>query len=104
MEAKQQDILSSAIMHLNLALIQLDEIGGLQNLFKQDYKQLVKRTIIETESRLNKINNALDDEEKTAYYDMFEQKMSLYQTIDSLDTETQIKLFTNFCKMKENLI
>ena len=104
MKAKEQDILSSAIMHLNLALIELDEIGGLQNLFKQDYKQLVKRTITETESRLNKINNALDEQEKTAYYDMFEQKMSLYQAIDSLDTESQIKLFINFCKIKENML
>ena len=104
MKAKEQDILSSAIMHLNLALIELDEIGGLQNLFKQDYKQLVKRTITETESRLNKINNALDEQEKTAYYDMFEQKMSLYQAIDSLDTESKIKLFINFCKIKENML
>lgn len=104
MKAKQQDILSSAIMHLNLALIQLDEIGGLQNLFKQDYKQLVKRTIEETELRLNKINDALDEDEKTAYYDMFEQKMSLYKEVDSLDTQTQIALFRNFCKIKENLI
>lgn len=87
-----------------MMLLLLDEVAGLQDLYKQDYKQLIKRAISETESKLNKINEALTDDEKTAYYELWDEKMKLYKLVDSFNTISQITLFKNFAAMQDKMI
>lgn len=49
--ATKQDNMASAICHLQAAIEFLDDVGQMQDLFKQDYKRKVKHVISETEKK-----------------------------------------------------
>lgn len=95
--------MASAIIHAQMLLICLDDVAEEQDLFKHDYKKKVKNLIFETESKLNLINNALTEEEKTAYFELLQKKIELYSFIDKINTQQQIDLFRKFVEQnKEN--
>ncbi|MBP7108882.1 MAG: hypothetical protein KBA90_10020 [Chitinophagaceae bacterium] len=98
MTANSHDILSAAILHLQSAIEYLDEVAGLQDLFKHDYKQLIKRTVEQTEIRLNKIWDAMDDDEKNSYLELLKRKTAVYSYIDRINTFEAIEEFEEFLK------
>jgi len=103
MQATKRDIMASAIIHANMMLYCLDEVAKDQDLFKQDYKQLVRRFISETELRLNKIVAAMSDEERTAYFELNQEKTSVYELIDSISTMAQITFYRNQLEMASKI-
>lgn len=104
MHTQKADVLSSAILHLQVAIEYLDEIGGMQDLFKQDFKQQVKRTIALTEGKLNQIWATMDKEEQDSYMELMKRKTAIYTHIDHLNTFEAITLFENFVKFESKLI
>ena len=103
MKASKQDIMSAAIIHLQCALEYLDEVGTLQDLFKQDYKRQVKRTIELTEQKMGDIMNAMNDEDKSLFYELFEEKSKIYNHIDKLNTYEKIAMFRNYMKINNKI-
>ena len=105
MEANKADVLSSSILHLQLSLEYLDEIGSLQDLFKQDFKQQIKRTTALIEDKLNSILKSMTEDEKTSYFELLERKMGFYRFIDHLNTFNLVTLYENQIKtLSEKLV
>ena len=75
----------------------MDKITEIPELFKQDYKSLVKRMIAETEVKLKIIHDVMSDEDKTAWFETMRSISQIYDCIDGLDTVEQA------VKMKEFL-
>ena len=104
MHTKKADVLSSAILHLQCSLEYLDEVKKCQDLFKQDFKQQVNRTIELTEGKLNQIWAELDNEGKELYMELMNRKTAIYTHIDHLNTFEAISLFENYVKFQSKLI
>jgi hypothetical protein len=102
MKSTKRDKMASAIIHAQMLLICLDDVAEEQDLFKHDYKKKVKNLIFETESKLNMINNALDEDEKTAYYELLDKIIQLYNFMDNLNCITKLNLFAKFVEQNKN--
>lgn len=97
MKATPADSLSFCVVHLQCALDCMDKLTEIPELFKQDYKSLVKRMIAETEVKLKIIYDVMSDEDKTAWFETMRSISQIYDVIDGLDTVEQA------VKMKEFL-
>ena len=98
------DVVSSAILHLQCALEYLDEVQNFQDLFKQDFKQQVKRTIELSEGKLNQIWATMDKTEQDSYMELMKRKTAIYSHIDHMNTYNAIDLFENYVKFESKMI
>jgi hypothetical protein len=74
----------------------MDSIAELTDIFKQDYKLLVKRMIAETEVRLKIVYDTLSDEDKTAWFETMKSINDCYSIIDKVDVVEQAVLIKDF--------
>jgi hypothetical protein len=96
MKAQSHDSLAFCITHLQCALNCMDSIAELTDIFKQDYKLLVKRMIAETEVRLKIVYDTLSDEDKTAWFETMKSINDCYSIIDKVDVVEQAVLIKDF--------
>ena len=76
----------------------MDKLTEIPELFKQDYKSLVKRMIAETEVKLKIIYDVMSDEDKTAWFETMRSISEIYDCIDGLDTVEQAVKMVEFLK------
>lgn len=102
--ATKQDNMASAICHLQAAIEFLDDVGQMQDLFKQDYKRKVKHVISETEKKINFVFDSMTEEERGFFWDLLKEKQALYKQIEGITTIEQIALFRNFIHLQSKLL
>lgn len=96
--------MASAVLHAQMMLLCLDEVANDQDLFKQDFKQTIKRSIEALESKLGKIYHAMTEQEQSEYGLLLKEKMHAYSMVDNMDTFEQIRLFNNYANLQKKLV
>lgn len=99
MKRTPQDTLAYLVVHLQQSLNLLDDIGETE-LFKQDYKNLLKRVISETEAKMKAIYDSMGDSDKTDWFKTMESITSVYNIVDSVDVAEQAVMMNMFLESK----